>query len=135
MRCPKCKGEEKVKNGFKDGMQRYKCKICGCNYTKSTPHGYPIEIKREALRYYLEGIGFRRIERLLGVSHTAVIYWVKKAGKKIKDIAFKENKPEKVDTLELDELCINLKKIEQKMDMVGSRQNLTENKGFLCGVP
>ena len=55
----------KNKNGFKKGIQRYKCKICGCNYTKSTPYGYPIEVKRDALRYYLERIGFRRIERLL----------------------------------------------------------------------
>ena len=48
MRDLKCKGEEKIKNGFKNGIQRYKCKICGCNYTKSIPHGYPIEVKREA---------------------------------------------------------------------------------------
>ena len=121
MRCPKCKGEEKTKNGFKNGVQRYKCKSCGCNYTKSTHHGYPIAVKREALRYYLEGIGFRRIERLLEISHTAVIYWVKKAGEKIKEIAFEERKAEKVDILELDEMCINFKKIKQKMDMVGSR--------------
>ena len=110
MRCPECKGAEKTKNGFKNGIQRYKYKTCGCNYTKSTPHGYPIEVKREALRYYLEGIGFRRIERLLGVSHTAVIYWVKKAGEKIKDIAFEGGKTEKVDVLELDEMCVNFKK-------------------------
>ena len=132
MRCPKCKGEEKTKNGFKSGVQRYKCKSCGCNYTKSTPRGYPIEVKREALRYYLEGIGFRRIERLLGISHTAVIYWVKKAGEKIKEIAFEERKAEKVDILELDEMCINFKKIKQKMDMVGSRTIFTKNKRFLC---
>ena len=72
--------------------------------------GYPIEVKKEALRYYLEGIGFRRIERLPGVSYTAVIYRVKKAGEKIKDIAF----------------------IEQKMDIVGSRAIFTKYKGFLC---
>ena len=125
-------GRRKDKNGFKNGVQRYKCKSCGCNYTKSTPHGYPIEVKREALRYYLEGIGFRKIERLLGISHTAVIYWVKKAGEKIKEIAFEERKAEKVDILELDEMCINFKKIKQKMDMVGSRTIFTKNKRFLC---
>ena len=71
-----------------------------------------MEVKRKALRYYLEGIGFRRIERLLGMSHVTVINWVKKAGEKIKDIVFEEKKYEKVDVLELDELCINLKKIK-----------------------
>ena len=39
-----------------------------------------------------------------------MIYWVKKAGEKIKEIAFEERKAEKVDILELDEMCINFKK-------------------------
>ena len=51
---------------------------------KSKPYGYSIEVKRKALKYYLEGIGFRRIERLLGMSHVTVINWVKKAGGKIR---------------------------------------------------
>lgn len=61
-------------------------------------------------------MGFRRIERLLGIGHTAVMYWIKKAGEKIKEIAFEEIKAEKVDILELDEMCINFKKIKQKLD-------------------
>ena len=61
-----------------------------------------------------------------------MIYWVKKAGEKIKEIAFEERKAEKVDILELDEMCINFKKIKQKMDMVGSRTIFTKNKRFLC---
>jgi hypothetical protein len=32
------------------------------------------------LHLYLEGNGFRRIERLTGVSHNTVINWVKLAG-------------------------------------------------------
>ena len=46
------------------------------------------------------------------MSHVTVINWVKKAGEKIKDIVFEEKKSEKVDVLELDELCIDLKKIK-----------------------
>ena len=133
MKCPKCESEEKTKNGFKNSVQRYKCKRCGCNYTKSKPYGYSIEVKRKALKYYLEGIGFRRIERLLGMSHVTVINRVKKAGEKINDIAFEEKKSEKVDALEMDELCINLKKIKQKVDMVSDRTNFSANKGILCG--
>ena len=52
MKCPKCKGEEKTKNGFKNGVQRYKCKTCGCNYTRSRPHGYLIEVKRSTTPKY-----------------------------------------------------------------------------------
>ena len=82
-RCPKCGRTEKVKNGFNRGKQRYKCKNCGCNYT-GTKNGYPDEVKQEAIRYYLEGIGFRRIERLLKVSHVSVINWVRKAACQIR---------------------------------------------------
>ena len=53
-------------------------------------------------------------------------------GEKIKEIAFEERKAEKVDILELDEMCINFKKIKQKMDIVGSRTIFTKNKRFLC---
>jgi transposase-like protein len=51
--CPKCGSEERVKNGFMKGMQRYKCKDYRCNYTKSDKQGYPAKVNREAVRYYL----------------------------------------------------------------------------------
>ena len=82
------------------------CKNCGCNYTVGQ-RGYPEHIKRKAIQLYLEGHGFRRIERILKVSHVSVINWVKKAGAKLDEIP---KKYEKVEVLELDELCINLKK-------------------------
>ena len=57
----------------------------------------------------MEGIGFRRIERLLHVSHVSVINWVRKAANQIrKDEKIKT--PIKTDVLELDEMCINFKK-------------------------
>ena len=56
---------------------------------------------------YLEGNGFRRIERILKVSLVSVINWVKKAGVKLEKVPKKD---EKVEDLELDELCINFKK-------------------------
>ena len=106
-KCPKCGRKEKVKNGFNRWKQRYKCKNCGCNYS-GTNHGYSNEIKQEARRYYLEGMGFRRIERLLHVSHVSVINLLKKAANEIRK---KEGKQERqTDILELDEMCINFKK-------------------------
>ena len=108
IKCPKCGRDEKVKNGFHRGKQRYKCKHCGCNYT-GTKNGYPEHVRRQAIRYYLEGNGFRRIERLMHVSHVSVINWVKKAAENIR--ANKTLKNRKVDVLELDEMCISLKKL------------------------
>ncbi len=31
-------------------------------------------------------------------------------------------------------MCLNFKKIEQKMDMVGSRESFSENTRLLCGL-
>ena len=42
------------------------------------------DMKQKAIKYYLEGNGFRRIERLLHVSHVSVINWVKKAADEIR---------------------------------------------------
>ena len=49
------------------------------------------------------GNGFRRLERILKVSHVSVINWVKKAGAKLEKVPKKD---EKVEALELDKLCI-----------------------------
>ena len=106
LKCPKCGSEKRIKSGFNNKKQRYLCKKCGCHYTVSQ-RGYPEHIRRKAIQLYLEGNGFRRIERILKVSHVSVINWVKKAGAKLEKVPKKD---EKVDVLELDELYVNFKK-------------------------
>ena len=81
-------------------------KLWAHNY-KVGQRGYPEHIKRKAIQLYLEGNGFRRIERFLKDSHVSAINWVKKAGAKLDETPKKD---EKVEVLELDELCINFKK-------------------------
>lgn len=39
MKCPRCGSENTVKNGFAVNKQRYKCKRCGCQFTRSAPRG------------------------------------------------------------------------------------------------
>jgi len=101
MNCPRCKSEKKVKNGVLKGVQRFKCKDCGLNFTveyKSTAKS--IDTKKFGLMLYLEGLGFQSIARLLNVSHVAVIKWIKKYGKQLKEL--KSDKPIKI--IELDEM-------------------------------
>ncbi len=107
LKCPKCGNDKRVKSGFNNKKQRYLCKECKCHYTVSQ-RGYPEHIRRKAIQLYLEGNGFRRIERIIKVSHVSVINWVKKAGAKLEEVP---KKNEKVDVLELDELCVNKKNI------------------------
>ena len=108
-RCPEYGSKEKVKNGYNRGKQRYLCKECGRNYI-GTKNGYPESTKREALRYYTEGLGFRQIERLMHVSHVTVINWVKKAAEELRRIEEEKKIEKEIEVVELDEMCISFKK-------------------------
>lgn len=77
--CPKCNSKTAVKSGVVNDRQRYKCKNCSYYFTvsklgKSIDNYYVIK----ALQLYIEGVSYREIERILGVSHVSVINWVKK---------------------------------------------------------
>jgi transposase-like protein len=101
MKCSKCTSENSVKNGFAKGRQRFRCKNCGNNYSveqKSTAK-LP-SVRRMGLMMYLEGIGFNSIGRLLGVSHVAVIKWIKKYGSQLNEV--KNESP--VEVVEVDEM-------------------------------
>jgi hypothetical protein len=50
---------------------------------------------------YLNGMGFRGIERVKGVHHTTIIYWVKQLGEELPDAPEEDEIPE---VGELDEL-------------------------------
>ena len=79
--CPKCDSPEATKSGVINERQRFKCKTCGYHYTvakmgREVDSYYVIK----ALQLFIEGVSYREIERLLGVSHVSVMNWVKKYG-------------------------------------------------------
>ena len=83
MQCPECKLEHIRKNGInRQRKQNYVCVDCGCQFITNyeTSHGYSDEFKRECLKMYVNGMGFRAIERVKGVHHTTIITWVKQVG-------------------------------------------------------
>ncbi len=81
--CKRCAAADYVKNGKVRGLQRYRCRACGCNFTATKPRGKPAALTTLALRWYGMGnAGYRMIARLLGVSHVSVCDWVRaEAGK------------------------------------------------------
>ena len=102
MKCPRCKSNDKVKNGIIKGVQRYRCKECEYNFTVEKRSGeYSNDIKRKALQLYLEGLGFRSIGRILTVSNVSVLNWIKEFGKEIKDL---QSDGKTVEYAELDEM-------------------------------
>ena len=102
--CPKCHAKDFVKNGKIAGKQRYQCKSCQYNFTVAKlGKGIDPYYIRLSLRLYLEGLGFRSIERIVGVSHVSVINWVKKYGKGLK--ALRRSGQESIRAKEVDALC------------------------------
>lgn len=77
--CPKCKSEALIKSGVVKGRQRFRCKSCNYFFTvlKEGKHIDPYYVIK-ALQLHMEGVTFREIERILGISHVSVMNWVKK---------------------------------------------------------
>ena len=101
MDCPRCGSSCYIKSGKINGRQRYECKQCQYHYTvERRSNERPAETRQLALDMYLEGLGFRSIGRLLNVSNTAVLGWVKKYGKSVELPVLDEP----VEVAELDEM-------------------------------
>lgn len=79
--CPKCSAKRTIKSGIINNKQRYKCKACNYFFTVNKM-GKKIDqyYVTKALQLYLEGLTYREIERIIGVSHVSVMNWVKKYG-------------------------------------------------------
>ncbi|WP_350339796.1 IS1/IS1595 family N-terminal zinc-binding domain-containing protein [Sanyastnella coralliicola] len=79
--CPKCSHDSSTKAGIINGRQRYKCRNCGYHFTINKV-GKRIDqyYVTKALQLYLEGLSYREIERIIGVSHVSVMNWVKQYG-------------------------------------------------------
>ena len=112
MTCPKCACAEAVKNGKMQGKQRYRCKSCGCNYTQSSRYRIDRDTRVKCIRLYLEGVGFRGISRLTGVSHVIVQVWVKELGDSIERLRPQTEEGEAVSVMELDEMWHFIQKKE-----------------------
>lgn len=79
LKCPKCDAVDAVRNGIVNQRQRFRCKKCKYNFTVSkVGKGISTYYVIKALQLYIEGVSFREIERLLGISHVSVMNWVKK---------------------------------------------------------
>jgi insertion element IS1 protein InsB len=103
MQCPRCASTYIRKNGKKHSKQNYICVNCGRQFIDSyDPQGYSEEIKRECLEMYVNGSGFRAIERVKKVHHTTIINWVKTIEKALPDAPDYDEIPEitQVDELE-----------------------------------
>jgi hypothetical protein len=77
--CPNCGSDHYIKSGVINDRQRYKCKKCNYFFTVNKI-GKKIDdyYVNKSLQLYLEGLSYREIERILGISHVSIMNWVKK---------------------------------------------------------
>ncbi|MBC6480315.1 MAG: IS1 family transposase [Hormoscilla sp. GM7CHS1pb] len=102
MKCPRCGSENINKNGHRRGKQNLICKDCRRQFLEHYyPRGYSEDVKKNCLTMYVNGNGFRGIERITGVSHNTQIDWVKQAAKELPSIPENYDIPE---VAEIDEL-------------------------------
>lgn len=76
-KCRKCGSEDCLKNGHVFGLQRYKCRNCGYQFTKESPHGKPIWQKLLVHDLYAYGMPMRKIAGIVGVTAQTVSRWIR----------------------------------------------------------
>ena len=103
MNCPRCNSKQIRKNGFRRGKQNHFCLDCGRQFVDNPKkhRGYSDDIKKLCLKMYVNGMGFRAIERVTDVHHTTIINWVKQIGELLPDSYEPDTTPQ---VGELDEL-------------------------------
>jgi transposase-like protein len=75
--CPACGGAALIRSGHACGRQRWRCKGCGRQFTRTTPRGKPAAMKHEAVSLYCTGLSLNAIGKRLGVSAQSVMRWVR----------------------------------------------------------
>ena len=102
MKCQQCQSENVVKNGkSRHGRQRWLCRECGKTSGEKDHRRVEPQKRASALAHYLEGVGQRATERLVGVSHNAVMNWVHE---EVEGKVIAAAEPDEVEWVEVDEL-------------------------------
>jgi len=74
---------------------------CDCKYTpEPKQHGYPDEVRKQAVQLYVDGLNLRRIGRHLGIHHRTVSLWVQASAANLPEVPL----PKEVKAAEMDEL-------------------------------
>lgn len=101
MQCPQCQSNRTVRNGRRKGIQSYLCRNCGRQFREAhRQQGYSSKVKEHCLKLYVNGMGFRAIERVTGVNHNTVINWVKLANQALPDENYEIPETAQVDELQ-----------------------------------
>jgi transposase len=105
--CPKCAHRHVVKSGKVGGTQRWLCRGCGYQFTRTTPRGRPVWQKSLAVFLYCHGVSMNALGKMFGVRASSVLKWIRRYAT---DHCEKPTPTGKVIVLELDEMWHFLQK-------------------------
>ncbi len=115
MKCKNCGKETgQIKAGKTRALrQKYKCKHSGKVYTPNPKErSYSEEIKKQAIKLYMEGNSGRAVGRILGISKNICLYWIKKYAKTLTNKSYPN---ERVEVIEMDELYSFVERKKQNL--------------------
>ncbi len=119
MNCLHCASTKTSKNGHRRSKQCYICRDCGRQFLEIYDSiGYRDSTKEHCLTLYVNGMGFRAIERATGVNHNTVINWVKQAASNLPDAPLASEIPE---VTQIDELETFVGKKKQALAVDGCK--------------
>lgn len=126
LKCKKCSSSGYVKCGYVRGLQRYKCKTCGCQFTNTKPRGIHPALKSFAVVLYAHcGVSMGNIAKLFKVSTVAAFKWIRNAAQ-----SFEVPPAEKAEIVMVDEFrhFVNGKKTKFGCGepLTGYRVNLSD---------
>jgi len=134
--CKKCQSQVCVKSGYIRGVQRYKCKACGCQFTCTKRRGIHPALKSLAIVLYAFcGLSMGKIGRLMKVSTVAVLKWVKEAASEVPPV----HPVAESDIVMIDEMWHFVNGKKRKFGsgerLMGYRVNLLDGSWALVAMP
>ena len=75
--CPKCAHPHIVTSGNVRGTQRWLCRGCRDQFTRTTPRGRPLWQQSLAVFLYCHGISMNALGKMFGVRPSSVLKWIR----------------------------------------------------------
>jgi len=119
-----------------NGLQRYKCKDCGFQFTKEVANGRSEAERNQAIALYLLGLSMRTIAKLFRVNVTTILYWVRNFAIK----TYEKPTPQGAVVVELDEMWHFIQSKKQnagygRLIVALPMNSLTGNVGIVVAKP
>jgi transposase len=134
---PKCTHPHVVKAGKVRGTQRWWCRGCGDQFTRTAPRGRPLWQQSLAVFLYGHGISMNALGKMFGLHASSILKWIRRCAT---ECYVKPDPTGKAIIMEIDEMWHFLKKNAAssgsgRLLIVIQANSLTGNVGVVMRPP